>query len=138
MRSPLWAYMLALAIVLATSIVIYGAALLCNAIEVYFHVEDCLVGVAFGLFFLLLSYWRDRVIRFKYLVWMTGFAFGYVASRMHHEAAHNWFRRITAWYILFYWIDGPWRKKLWGRIRSAGLTAINAASFKRQSKEVFQ
>lgn len=42
----------------------------------------------------------------------------------------------TVIYLLLYYCDrGDWGKKLWGKIKSASLTVVNAARFQRQVKE---
>lgn len=138
MKPERWAYALAWAIALGICAGLVGINVLTTRLEDYLHIDDCLVAfVASGAWLLLWYVWR-RVVRGIWLAMMTCALFGYVAFRLHHELAHRTFIRIACLILLFYVADGPWRKKLWGRIKSAGLTAINAASFKRQTKQAFQ
>lgn len=64
----------------------------------------------------------------------------------YHAAmlSHRWIagRVFAVAYILIYflslWWGDPMSKRLWGQIKSVALTALNAASFQRQSREAFQ
>ncbi len=63
----------------------------------------------------------------------------YLAYLQHHDGLRQIFNRLSALVMLIYILDGngKWRRKLWGKLKSAGLTVVNAASFKRQTKEAF-
>lgn len=63
----------------------------------------------------------------------------YTAWRMHNEPARRVFSFVgDALILLNFFMGTKWWKKLKGLVKSAGLTLVNAASFKRQSKEAFQ
>ncbi len=64
----------------------------------------------------------------------------YLEHRLGNEHAHDVFHVLYSIGIAIYFFSdtiNKWMKKLWGKIRSAGLTAINQASFKRQAKDAF-
>jgi hypothetical protein len=63
----------------------------------------------------------------------------YAAWLEHNVRAQHVFASLSSAVVLLGTFDGDgkWRKKLWGRIRSGALTAVNAARFRRQTKEAF-
>jgi hypothetical protein len=73
------------------------------------------------------------------LVCVACYLMAYLAYCQHHEGLRHIFSRLGDMVALFTVFDGDgkWRRKLWGKLKSAALTAVNAASFKRQTKEAF-
>lgn len=79
-----------------------------------------------------------RKVRYVWVVSAVFNYMAYVAHARHNEHAHHVLDSLSNIVLLFWWLDGNgWWKKLWGKIRSAALTAVNAASFNRQTKEAF-
>lgn len=78
-------------------------------------------------------------------VWQLGLVcaacnlMAYLAYVQHHDGLRQIFNRLSDLVMLIYVIDGKGngRRKLWGKLKSASLTVVNAASFKRQTKEAF-
>lgn len=81
----------------------------------------------------------------KRKVWQTGLVcaacnlMAYLAYRQHHDGLRQIFNRLSDLVMMIFILNGngKWRRKLWGKLKSAALTAVNAASFKRQAKEAF-
>lgn len=124
-----WMYFLwvcVFALVLLAQETLHLTADLANAI-------GCMLFVGF-------CYWdKGRVLHFWIAAAMCN-ALAYTASRVRHDRARAVFVLIgIACIVLEYFNHRTgWWKRLRVLVKSAGLTLVSAASFKRQSKEAFQ
>lgn len=87
-----------------------------------------------------LRWWRSRKVWHGGLAFAVCNLFAWWAFRLHREDVRLVFDRLGN---VLLWVtilddDGKWRRRLWGKLKSVGLTAINAATFRRQTKEAFE
>jgi hypothetical protein len=81
---------------------------------------------------------------FRQRIWQLGLVcaacnlMAYLAYRQHHPDLQRIFTKLGDLVMLIYVFNGNggWRRKLGRKLKNAAMTAINAASFKRQIREV--